>query len=440
LKIFPVFPTCSELEAKIGLKSVLRIVWRNDISYKLFISMISFLHFVLGGLLLIPIFGYGFAETIQVDIPVGSSEPTSNVHFLPEEVSVRPGDKVRWGNTDSVAHTVTSGTLESGPIGLFDSGHLQPGGNFEVLFGEPENGEIKYFCTIHPWMTGVVNIVDIDHEFQIYHNVGMEVSNLPIDIAYKVQRNLVNVEVDPTRKMLTFNFEGKITNDEFVVRLPNGLIKNPQTVWMDDKQITDFDLTETNGISTLTIPLMETTEQLKIVGTEVIGKPIQKESILINQIHAISDKKYYEREENIVISGEIENPVQLFQISLDVISPKGVVVYHKEIPIGNETRFTETISTIGVLRGFGEYQVKISGPSAKNSFLTFEYGMDPLEDLIELPYYNPALKQMKSGTDPSKVVCSFGLELLKKISNGKAVCLTKTTAKILLQRGWATNF
>jgi len=54
-----------------------------------------------------------YAETWKVQIPAGSSDPASPVHFVPSEVSIRFGDKVEWGNADSVAHTVTSGTLES---------------------------------------------------------------------------------------------------------------------------------------------------------------------------------------------------------------------------------------------------------------------------------------------------------------------------------------
>jgi plastocyanin len=384
-------------------------------------------------LLLIPISHNAFAETVKVEIPSGSSTPLASVHFLPEEVSVRPGDKVQWGNTDSAHHTVTSGTLLSGPTGLFDSGFLKPGDRFEVLFGEPEIGETKYFCTIHPWMIGIVNVVDLDREFQIYHNVGSEVSASPVDIAYKVQRNLVSVEVDPSRDMLLFNFAGMVNNDVFVVRLPEELIKNPESVWRNDKQITDYELKKQDGVSTLTVPLMEGTEQLKIAGTEVIGKPVQKEQVLINQILAITDKKFYEKGEEIVVSGEIRNPVQLYQISLDVSSPKGVGAYHKEIPLVNATRFTETIPTIGVLREFGEYSVKITAPSAKSSFMTFEYGIGPKE-------YDSPRKQMKSGVPAKEVECNEGFDLLKKVSNGRAVCLSESTANVLLERGWAQYF
>jgi len=49
-------------------------------------------------------------------------------------------------------------------------------------------------------------------------------------------------------------------------------------------------------------------------------------------------------------------------------------------------------------------------------------------------------KQMEMLEHPSDVLCNEGLELVKKNSNGNAVCLSKDSAKILVQRGWADYF
>ena len=74
----------------------------------------------------------------------------------------------------------------------------------------------------------------------------------------------------------------------------------------------------------------------------------------------VTDKKSYEKGDEIVISGEIKNPVQLYELTLDVIAPQGNTVYHKVIPLIDSTKFTETVSTSGVFRDFvfrdfGEY-------------------------------------------------------------------------------------
>ena len=252
-------------------------------------------------------------------------------------------------------------------------------------------------------------------------------------MAYKVQRNLVNVKVEPIQNTIIFNFEGKINNDRFLVRLSEELIKDPQSVWINDKQTTKYELKKLNGVTTLEIMLNDSVQQIKVVGTDVIGEITPKKHILINQMFGITDKKFYEKGEEIVVSGEIKNPVQLYQISLDIVSPQGFGVYHKEIPLVDTTKFTEIVPIEGILREFGEYTVKITGPSAKSLFLSFEYGIGP-------KLYDSPSKQMKSLILPENVICNDGFELLMKKSNEKAVCVTESTAMILLQRGWADYF
>ena len=374
-----------------------------------------------------------YGETWKVQIPIGSAEPDATAHYLPTEISIRPGDKVEWGNTDTVNHTITSGSLELGLTGIFDSGYMGPGSRYTVMFDEENLGEIQYFCKLHPWMIGILNVVELDPGFQVFHNVGSEVSESPVDVQYKVERNLVGIEVDTVRKSLTFNFAGKLDNDKFVAHLPDTLIEDPQSVWINDKQTTDYQTTKENDITILSMTLGDHVQQVKVVGTEVIGKPDPKEHVLVNQIDGVLGKKFYESGDEITISGIIQNPVQLYEISLDVISPEGVTVYHKVIPLIESTKFSETVLTTGILREFGEYQIKITGDSAKSLFLKFEYGILPKE-------FQSPLKQMRSGVDASDVICNEGLELLMKTSNGKAVCISESTATIMLQRGWADYF
>lgn len=392
--------------------------------------VVLFLASIVFTMVLIPTAASG--EVWKVQIPSGSAEPDAPAHYLPTEISIRPGDKVEWGNADTVNHTITSGTLELGLTGIFDSGFMDPGSRYTVFF-EEELGEIKYFCKLHPWMIGIINVVNLKPEFQVFHNVGSAFSKNPVDVPYKVQRNLVDVKVDTTRKSLTFDFVGKINNDKFVVYLSDKLIKDPQAVWINDKQTSNYEITNDEDMSILTITLGEHVQQVKIVGTEVIGKADPKEHILVNQMKGITDKQFYERGDEIVISGNVRNPVQLYEISLDVISPKEVVVYHKDIPLIDSSKFTETVPTSGTLREFGEYKIKITGESAKGIFLTFDYGIMPKE-------FQTPLKQMRIGIDAGDVSCNEGLELLKKISNGKAVCISETSAEKLLLRGWAEYF
>jgi len=97
--------------------------------------------------------------TGTVSLPVGSSVPgceETNECFIPAEVSVSVGETVTWSNDDSAAHTVTSGIPSEGPDGIFDSSLFMADTTFEHTFDEA--GEYDYFCMVHPWMTGKIQV------------------------------------------------------------------------------------------------------------------------------------------------------------------------------------------------------------------------------------------------------------------------------------------
>jgi len=85
-------------------------------------------------------------------------EETSDGCFLPEVTSVSFGGKVIMKNTDSAAHTFTSGTPGDGPTGEFDTGLLMAGGSYEWTANE--DGQVPYFCMVHPWMIGTIFVGD----------------------------------------------------------------------------------------------------------------------------------------------------------------------------------------------------------------------------------------------------------------------------------------
>ena len=94
-----------------------------------------------------------------VSIPPGAAvlgcEDTDSC-YLPYEVIISVGDTVAWSNDDSAAHTVTSGSVDAGLTGVFDSGLFASNSRFEFTFDEA--GTFDYFCMVHPWMTGVVYV------------------------------------------------------------------------------------------------------------------------------------------------------------------------------------------------------------------------------------------------------------------------------------------
>ena len=97
--------------------------------------------------------------SVDVIIPTGTSVPgceDTNECWLPAEISVGVGDTVIWSNTDTAAHTVTSGSPTDGPDGIFDSSLFMAGATFEVTFDD--SGSYDYFCMVHPWMQGNVQV------------------------------------------------------------------------------------------------------------------------------------------------------------------------------------------------------------------------------------------------------------------------------------------
>ena len=94
------------------------------------------------------------ATTAEVKIPEGSSD--SN-HFEPETLKIGKGTTVKWTNEDSTLHTVTSGTPDSGsPGSKFDSSYLGADKTYKYTF--KGTGTFKYFCTLHPYMTGKIEV------------------------------------------------------------------------------------------------------------------------------------------------------------------------------------------------------------------------------------------------------------------------------------------
>ncbi len=122
-----------------------------------------------------------YAEEYIIDIPFGAYNPELNtpaeVWYDPPQIFVTVGDMIIWYNDDRESHTVTSG---DGPgrfgwmdnkdfgtsDGIFDSGRFMPGESWSYRF--EESGTFSYYCTIHPWMEGILivekQIPDYPHD------------------------------------------------------------------------------------------------------------------------------------------------------------------------------------------------------------------------------------------------------------------------------------
>jgi len=104
-----------------------------------------------------------------VENAAGSSTPGCEPDcFIPSPVVITVGGTVTWENTDTAAHTSSSGTPAGGPDGVFDSSLIMTGASFSHTFDSA--GTFDYFCMVHPWMTGTVIVeAEAEHGEEMEH-------------------------------------------------------------------------------------------------------------------------------------------------------------------------------------------------------------------------------------------------------------------------------
>jgi len=126
---------------------------------------------ILFGISITPTFAQ--QESIGISIPVETNVPgceITNLCYIPSPLTIPVGTVVEWTNQDNVVHTVASGSPQEGPNGIIYSDTMAPNEVFAFHFKEP--GVYPYFCTIHPWMEGIIivrvsNYVSDSNEYSI---------------------------------------------------------------------------------------------------------------------------------------------------------------------------------------------------------------------------------------------------------------------------------
>lgn len=93
----------------------------------------------------------GAAATFLVAATLAWAEDAAikigNFTFGPQELKVKAGTTVTWTNEDDIPHTVVSpNNFRSKPLDSEDK--------YSFTFTTP--GTYKYFCSLHPHMTGTI--------------------------------------------------------------------------------------------------------------------------------------------------------------------------------------------------------------------------------------------------------------------------------------------
>jgi len=218
-----------------------------------------------------------YAQTTYIiNMPTGSSSPDAPYFWQSEkdgdptgDIEVKVLDSVRWENADTAVHTVTSGTPEEGPDGIFDSSLIPRGGSFPWQFTEV--GEYDYFCLVHPWMTGVVTVKS---GLKVISRVGLDAGDgkTTFDVEYQFNRVISSATVNEDQNSITFEIIGnpKGEDNTLTLMLPNDLISGPLVIWADTQEMSDSIMSEEGEINKVEIPLNRDTKLVSLVGTAVV--------------------------------------------------------------------------------------------------------------------------------------------------------------------------
>ena len=98
-------------------------------------------------------FGIAVVATMLLPVSTARAEDTEvhidNFVFEPAQLSVKAGTTVTWMNRDDIPHTVVC-------AGKFRSKTMDTDDKFAFTFTTA--GEYKYFCSLHPHMTGMIRV------------------------------------------------------------------------------------------------------------------------------------------------------------------------------------------------------------------------------------------------------------------------------------------
>ena len=253
-----------------------------------------------------------FADHSEVTIvpAAGSGAPgceeTADGCYIPGTATVDVGGVVIMSNTDSAAHTYTSGTPDGGPDGVFDTSLLMVNNSFE--WSPTTVGEQPYFCMVHPWMQGLIIVqeAEADDDDAAMHadddDAAMDVNEEDIYVTLDhdiTGGSVTEMEIDMESTSLIV----KVDSDDagsITITLPRDVIdatmndKDDDMFVIVDGEEVDFDETTTSTDRTLTIAFPAGTEEIEIIGTFVVPEfgtiAVMILAIAIISIVAISSK------------------------------------------------------------------------------------------------------------------------------------------------------
>ena len=337
--------------------------------------------------------GVDYAFAASVSVPQGTSVPgceTTNQCFLPSEVSIPVGGQVIWSNDDSAAHTVTGGSSAGGPSGIFDSSLFMAGTTFSHSFNQ--SGAFPYFCMVHPWMNGIVRVGN-------YPDSG-STSNTPITVILNDSEFYLDVPNQVVRAKVEMRDFSPSDGQYFmkVIHLPTG-----KTV--KDSEI--YPKAAGNDLYSIQIAHALSESDIMVGGEALLGQyeiqiisekgahtgsakfsiletstqpktePVTETKIVID---ATADKRTFDENETIHVTGSVNDLLYGDTISLRVISLDGNIMSIKQVPLDSEGTFSYNLdANNNLFAENGEYTIQlIYGTDKISKDILFSYvGNEP---------------------------------------------------------------
>ena len=222
-----------------------------------------------------------------VENAAGSSTPGCEPDcFIPSTVVITVGGTVTWENTDTAAHTASSGTPAGGPDGVFDSSLIISGGSYSVTLDD--EGTYPYFCMVHPWMEGtVIGEAEAEHDEEMGHmeEMGhdeMEEMGHGDDHAAKGVEDISDQFVATVTSGVIHHIGANSDDDTLLVHLFGADDDGELKITLNEDIITPFDdgsyfvLINSEEVefeqmgNTLHIDYVAGTEKIEIVGSHVV--------------------------------------------------------------------------------------------------------------------------------------------------------------------------
>jgi len=212
-----------------------------------------------------------FADHLEIIIipDIGSADFTDNCTnfeygcYTPGTAQIDIGGKIIFSNTDSASHTFSAGTAADGPSGEFDSGMIMAGNSYEWIANK--EGEIPYFCMVHPWMNGIILVGDVSKNQTQESNSKCGAGTI---FDTKINACILIPDEEPKTKLAAFVDENK-DPWSYVDRYKN---ESSYKEWFDDNYLEYPSIYEAVGLKT-PLDFVDTSKAPKYYFDRYINEP-----------------------------------------------------------------------------------------------------------------------------------------------------------------------